>query len=98
MGRRPILLEQISLSEAKEINKYLNNVSIKKESKTYENLFESNTVELLWKNSGGNIRQLLVSCFYCLELTVQSELDKVSYNIAQEACKLSSISKPHPFH
>ncbi|MGB9806800.1 MAG: restriction endonuclease [Thermoproteota archaeon] len=98
MGMRPILLEQISLAEAKEIiNEYLKAVSIRKEVKTYENLFEPNVIELLWKNSGGNIRQLLISCFYCLELTVQSKLNKVSYNIAQEALsKLTGVPLEKP--
>lgn|GEM_PF-1674683 len=98
MGIRPILLEQISLAEAKEIvNEYLKAVSIKRETKTYESLFEPNVIELLWKNSGGNIRQLLVSCFYCLELAVQSKLSKVSYSVAQETLsKLTGVPLEKP--
>jgi hypothetical protein len=93
MGARPILLESISLEEAKDIiSKYLEAVSLEKESRIFERIFDPGVVDLLYRESGGNIRQLLVFCFYCIEYVSQNNLKKVSYDIAEKV--LSEIRIP----
>jgi len=85
IGTKPIILGPISLDEAIDIiNKYLGAVSFTKEDKLYEKIFEPGTIELLYRKSSANIRQLLVFCFHCIEYISQNKLSKVSYDVIEK--------------
>ncbi|MEM0076924.1 MAG: hypothetical protein QW768_05490 [Thermoproteota archaeon] len=94
IGTRPIVLENISLEEAKDIiNKYLEAVALRKEERMYEKIFDPNVIEFLYRKSLGNIRQLLVFCFYCIEYVSQNKLSKVNYNVAENVTQLVPSEK-----
>lgn len=85
IGTEPIFLGNITLDEAKDIiSKYIEAVSLTKEDKLYEKIFEPGAIELLYRKSSGNIRQLLVFCFHCIEYICQNKLNKVSYDTAEK--------------
>jgi hypothetical protein len=88
----PISLEKISVEEAKDIiDRYVKALYLDRGGGSYSNMFPTNSVKLLWANSGGEIRRLLSECFACVEILAErlargiTQPDYVDTVIAMEA-------------